>query len=130
MVDRILASARGPALQAEELRDEPLVVQQFDAPGVEQRERLDVNLRLGQLARLVGDAAVHLETLGWPETGVAIPGHAMDAIALEESDELQDNIVGGKRRPALPYRVDHRTVRSGGSIKVGDGERHAVRAAT
>jgi hypothetical protein len=49
MVDRILAAPRRPALKAMQLGNEPLVVEKLDAPAVEQRKRVTVDVRLDPL---------------------------------------------------------------------------------
>ena len=58
-----------------ELIDQLLVVEQVDPAGVQQRQEIAVEVGLGPLARLVGDA-VRGEALAPATPGVAVAGDA------------------------------------------------------
>ncbi len=52
MINRILATARSATLQSTELRNQPRIVEQIDAARVQQRQQINVQLRL-RLGRLL-----------------------------------------------------------------------------
>ena len=56
MVDQVASAARRPPLEAAQLIDEPLEVQELHPAGVEQRQRVAVDVRLRNLAQLIVDA--------------------------------------------------------------------------
>ena len=53
MVDQVAAAARRPPLQAAQLIDQPLEVQELRPAGVEQWQRVAVDVRLRRLAQLI-----------------------------------------------------------------------------
>ena len=56
MIDQVAAAARRPPLQTAQLIDQPLEVQELRPAGVEQRQRVAVDVRLRRLAQLIVDA--------------------------------------------------------------------------
>src|SRR5689334_18059600 len=81
------AAARGAPLKAAQLRDQPLVVEQIDAPRIDQREHVDVEIGL-RLSTLLKRNAKMLELLRRKAASELIPKDLADPIALEHASKL------------------------------------------
>ena len=79
MVDQVAAAAPRPPLQAAQLIDQPLEVQELRPAGVEQWQRVAVDVRLRRLAQLIVDAMA-AKRLTDPFAGVSIANHLGDAV--------------------------------------------------
>ena len=84
MVDQVAAAARCPPLQAAQLIDQPLEVQELRPAGVEQRQRVAVDVRLRRFAQLIFDAMA-AKRVADPFASVSIANHFADAVGLEQS---------------------------------------------
>ena len=84
MIDQVASAARHPPLQAAQLIDQPFEVQELRPAGVEQRQRVAVDVRLRRLAQLIVDA-MGTKRLADPFAGVSIANHLADAVGLEQS---------------------------------------------
>ena len=50
------------------------------------------------------------ELLGWPEPGIFVAGHCVDAVGFEEFGVFLDNRFRRKRRPALADEINNRRI--------------------
>src|SRR6516162_2987414 len=74
MVDRVATAARGATLKTAKLSDEALVIEQFNAAAVQERQQVAIQIGF----RLGGDGvfdAMNPETLAWPLRGETIAAH-------------------------------------------------------
>ena len=110
MVDQVMAAARRPPLEAAQLIDQPLEVQELYPAGVEQRQRVAVDVRLRNLAKLVLDAMA-AKRLADPFAGVSIANHLADAVGLEQRcRKLRGRGAGIERRLDFLRRVEKSTL--------------------
>ena len=58
VVDGILPSASGSSFQTEQLIEQPCVVEQFDAGAVYRRQKLAIQVGLGEIRNLISDSPV------------------------------------------------------------------------
>jgi len=100
MVDAVPAGARHPALQADDLGDEPIMARQGDVASVEQRQHVPEQIGLGLLADFVADA-VPAERFLNELAAVMIANNLADAIALEQRGEIVDHRQWRERRLRL-----------------------------
>ena len=100
VVDAVLAAATAPAFERRELREEPLVVEQFDAAGIHQWQQFPIQLRGGQLGGLIPDAEL-AELLAWPFPCIAVPVDGRDAVGLQRRHEFGDDRFGTEGRLPL-----------------------------
>jgi hypothetical protein len=87
MIDRVPATTRRAPLEAAELADQFLVVQQINPPAVDQRKQVhvEVALRLGR--RFVTDA-VFGKLLDRPLAGIPVTGDVAQPVVLQRGTVL------------------------------------------
>ncbi len=88
MVDGIPAASGSAPLQSAELIDRSRVLQELDPTAVQQREELEVDLRLRPLRHLIGDVP-HAEPLAGPLTPIAVAADEIDPVPLQRRPELE-----------------------------------------
>src|SRR5262249_7258872 len=124
VVDAVAAAACGATLKADELVEQAGVLGQRDAAGVEQRQRVAVNVGLGLLGSLVANAPL-LERLGWKAATPSVAHNLADAVALEQWNKLVvDNLRRCERWAALAHAVDDHAL----ALAVADRQRKGVAA--
>ena len=87
VVDRVLPSAGGPALQIHQFRDQSVMVQQLDTLGIEQGEKIPIQVRLERCGCVVPDALL-LQLLAGPFACISVAGDVRNAVVLEQGGEL------------------------------------------
>jgi EAL domain-containing protein (putative c-di-GMP-specific phosphodiesterase class I) len=124
VVDAIAPAACGAALEAEQLRDQTRVVQQFNTAAIQRGQQVAINIALWLRGRHVVDA-MHAETLPNPFAGITITAHLRDAVRFQQIAELVHNIVRAERRLALAHHVEHSAL----TFQMRNRKREAVGAA-
>src|SRR5262245_52301694 len=87
MIDRIPAAAGGATLERAELVDQARIVEQLDAPAIDQRQQVDVELALGPGRGLVENAEFS-ELLDRPRPSIVISLDSADVVAFQQPGKL------------------------------------------
>src|ERR1700740_575429 len=96
VIDAVLALTGGPPLQATELRGQAPIVQQLDAAGVNQRQKVVVQIRLPP-RRLLEDTTVPLEPGNGPLASVAVAANGGNLIAVQDARAFRYRYVRVER---------------------------------
>ena len=125
MVDAVTARARGAAFQLDQLRDQPLVTEQFDLPRVDQGQKVEIEHALGVFARLITDAS-HAVRLSDPLASVSVASDLRDPVTLQPVSKLGDHGLRRERRPDLADAIKD----AGFNLLMSDGKRERRRRRT
>src|SRR6516164_2303768 len=97
MVDHILAgAAAGPALEADQLSDHFLIIEQLDLTAVDQRQQLNIDRALDRLRDDVADA-IAAKRLARPLAAITITRHMTAAVRLDRRGEFCGDLLGRER---------------------------------
>ncbi len=121
MIDRVLAASRRAPFQPHELIDQPGGVQEVNLSAVDQRQGVPVEVGLGPIGDLVGDASF-VELFPWPLPTVPVARDLADPVGLQGLRKLLDHGLRRERRLDFPQAVQHRSLVLG----MGNRQRHGV----
>src|SRR5579864_2420079 len=93
VVYRVLATPRSVALQADQLRAQTRLVEQFGASSVEQWEQIDVQLVFCFVCRFVFNI-LGTKPLSRPFAAVAVAGHTRQVVRVDSCAEFPHNVIG------------------------------------
>ena len=105
MIDSVAPPTRDSTLQRAKLCDQPLVVEQFDPPAVQERQQGAIQVAFGFYRDDIFDA-MHPKAFARPFTSKTIAINAADAIALQCGSKFRDHAVWRKWRSALSETID------------------------
>ena len=105
MIDRIATAAMNMALQQAQLTNQLLVIGQADEAASPQRQRLQVNLGLADVARLIADAGGTPGRLN-PLGPVAVTDDGANMILPAEGSEFLGDDIWIERRPGATNDID------------------------
>jgi hypothetical protein len=80
VINTVAATAGGAPLEADQLSNQPRVIQQLNPTGIDQRQQVTIQFRLGLGRQLVADAEA-AKLLTWKLAGVAVAAYLGDAVA-------------------------------------------------
>ncbi len=123
VIDRIPARARRPPFEPAQLRRKPRRVEQFQPPGINQAQQVDVEIRFRPGAWFIADTVL-AEPLARPFAAIAIADHGFDAIAPQQVGKFFDDALGVEGRPRLPHRIEDRHIVR---PEMRDRQRHRIR---
>jgi hypothetical protein len=121
VADAVLAGSCPAPLEAVELHDQPLVIEQLNTAGTRQWQQAAIQIRFWLLCNFITDA-MSLETLARPLAAVMISQDGVNAIAIEQSDELDNDII--RAGPTLTQCTENDAAIT---FSPCDRQRHAVR---
>lgn len=109
VVNRVLAGPTRAAFKPGKLDGQARIIEQFNPLRMDERQQIDVQVRVWSSSRLVAEAVL-AEARAGSLAAVAVADDVVDAVMPQDVGELCDSRLGIEARPGLTDRVeDHGT---------------------